>query len=88
MLNLMRHCLPSLSNSLWSKSLIPPDIHEKALNHIIGSGERCVALLDCIEARLAVEPSAYTTIVHILLSEPYLEVLAKELVQDYCEYRH
>lgn len=84
MLNLMRHCLPSLCNSLRSKSLIPPDIHEKALNRIIGSSERCVTLLDCIEAKLSVEPSAYTTIVHVLQSEPYLQVLAKQLVQNYC----
>ena len=83
LLNLFRHCLPTLANALWSKCLIHSDVREKALNQLIGSSERCLALLDCLEAKLAVKPSVYTTVVLVLESEPFLGDLASRMVHTY-----
>ena len=83
MLNLIRHCLPSVTTSLWAKCIIPRDVRERAVNEIIETKERIIGLLDCIEARITVDPSSYHTVVDILDSEPFLELLAKRLIHNY-----
>ena len=85
LLNLIRHCLPSLANSLLAEFMIPQDICEKACNQNLGSTERGVALLDCIESQLEAKPSDFTKLVDILKSEPFLTERAEKLVEDYCE---
>ena len=85
LLNLIRHCLPSLASSLYAKSMIPGDIKEKACNLNLGSNERGVALLDCVQSKLEGEPSDFSKFVAILESEPYLRSQAKQLVKNYCE---
>ena len=51
-----------------------------------GMSERGGALLECVEARIKDKPSNFTRVVHILESDPFLEVLAEELVQGYREF--
>ena len=85
LLNLIRHCLHSLTNALWAKGLISPDIKEKTLNDMLSMSVRGIALLDCIEAKIKVQPTVYATVVNILESEPFLEALAKVLVHSYCK---
>ena len=45
-------------------------------------------MLECVEARIKVRPSDFTRVVHILESDPFLEVLAEELVQNYREFSY
>ena len=85
LLNLIRHCLPSLASSLYAKSMIPEDIKEKACNQNLGSNERGVALLDSVQSKLEGEPSNFSKFVAILESEPYLRSQAEQLVKNYCE---
>ena len=85
MLNLIRHCLPSLANSLYAKAMIPSEIYERACNETRGRSERGVALLDCIEAKLEMGPSNFTTIINILQQEPFLKELADKLIHTYRE---
>ena len=85
LLNLIRHCLPSLASSLLSESMIPQCICEKACNQSLGSSEKGVALLDCIESHFEAEPSDFVKLVDILESEPFLTKLAEKLVKSYCE---
>ena len=85
-LKLIRNCLPTLATSLYSQRIIPQDVKEKACNENRGSSERAGALLECVEARIEVQPSDFTMVVHILESDPFLEVLAEELVQNYREF--
>ncbi len=86
LLNLIRHCLPSLANSLLAKCMIPRDIYKKACNETRGSSERGVTLLDCIEARIELVPSDFTKVLRILQEEPFLEELADGLIHSYCEF--
>ena len=85
LLNLIRHCLPSLASSLYAKSMIPGGIKEKACNQHLDSNERGVALLDSVQSKLEEEPSDFSKFVAILESEPYLRSQAKQLVKNYCE---
>lgn len=85
LLSLTRQCLPSLANSLYAQSLIPQDVYEEVTDRNVGKGERSAALLDCIEARTKTVPLDFIKIVGILEAEPYLESLATQLVQAYCE---
>ena len=85
LLNLIRHCLPSLANSLLAENIIPQDLCERACNQCLGSGERGGAVLDCIEAAIQAMPSDFTAVVQILESERFLESEAKKLVENYCE---
>ena len=85
LLNLVRHCLPSLANSLFAQSIIPQDVCEIACNKTLTSAERGVALLDCVESRIEAVPSDFTKVVHILEEEPFLESLAKNLVESCCK---
>lgn len=83
LLNLLRHCLPTLSQSLLAECLIPRDVYEKANNQFLGTSERTGALLDCVEARIECLPSDFLKVVSILESEPFLRSLADEMVQHY-----
>ena len=86
LLNLVRHCLSSLANSLLSESIISQDAYEKACNQSLGPTERTTALLDCVESRIEVIPASFSKVVHILERlDPFVEIAAKELVQSYCE---
>ena len=85
LLNLIRHCLPSLANSLFADSIIPQDVCERACNKTLTSSERGVALLDCVESRIEALPSDFTKVVHILEAEPFLAPGVKELCESYCE---
>ena len=83
--NLIRHCLSSLAESLYSKSIISGEVREKACNQSLGSSERGGALLDCVEARVMAVPSDFAKIVDILEAEPFLSSSAEKLVKSYCE---
>ena len=85
LLNLIRHCLPSLANSLLAENIIPQDLCERACNQCLGSGERGGAVLDCIEAAIQAVPSDFTAVVQILESERFLRSQAEKLVEIYCE---
>ena len=85
LLSHIRHCLPSLTNTLYAQSLIPQDLHEEVNDRSIGKGERSVTLLDCVQARLEAVPSDFVKIVRVLESDHYLEPLANQLVHSYCE---
>ena len=85
MLNLIRHCLPELANSLYSEYMIPRRAYELACNENKSPSERGVALLDCMEARVEAVPSDFTKVVHILEAEPFLESQALQLVKNYCK---
>ena len=85
LLNLIRHCLPTLANSLFAESMIPQDVYERACNQTSTSSERGVALLDCVESRIEALPSDFTKVVHILDEEPFLAPGVEELRKSYCE---
>ena len=85
LLNLLRHCLLGIADSLFSERIIPREVHEKAGKQLLDSTERGVALLDCVESRIEIVPSDFTKVVHILEAEPFLESLAKDLIQSYCK---
>ncbi len=87
LLNLIRHCLLSLSTALFAEGLIHHDLFIKACNETLSSDSRSVAVLNCIEDRIKAVPSDFTKIVSILESEPFLRVTADELVQSYRKYR-
>ena len=54
-------------------------------NKTLSNSERGVALLDCLEATIEVRPSDFVRTVDILKSERFLQSLATELVDTYCE---
>lgn len=85
LLNLIRHCLPSLANSLRAQYMIPKEIYEIACNENRGSSERGVSLLECVEARIEAVPSDFTKVIQVLQSEPFLCSLADGLVHGYCK---
>lgn len=43
-------------------------------------------MLECIEARIGEWPSDFTRVVQILESDPFLKMLAEELVQSYRKF--
>ena len=85
LLNLIRHCLPSLASSLFAEFMIPQGIKEKACKDNLDSNERGVAVLDSVQSKLEEEPSDFNKFVIILESEPYLRSQAKQLAKNYCE---
>ena len=85
LLNLIRHCLPEVANSLYAEYMIPRRVYELVCNENKGLGERGMALLDCVESRIEAVPSDFTKVVNILEEEPFLESLAKDLVESYCK---
>jgi hypothetical protein len=85
LLNLIRHCLPQVTDSLFSQAIIPRHVYEKACNEHLGSTERGVVLLDCVMSRLEAVPSDFSKVVDILKAEPFLESLANDLILSYCE---
>ena len=85
LLNLIRHSLSTLANSLYAQRILSLEVYEKVCNENIGSSERGGALLECVEARIGAQPSDFTKIVYILESNPFLAVLAEGLVQSYRE---
>jgi len=85
LINLTRHCLPSLKEPLWSEGLIPQDVYDKAGNQAIGITDRCAALLDYILSRVGAVPSDFTKVLHILESQPFLQSLATKLKETYRE---
>jgi hypothetical protein len=87
LLNLIRHCLPEVANSLYSKFMIPRRVFDLACNDNKDPSERGVALLDCIESRIEAVPSDFIKIVHILEAEPFLESQAHALIKSYCKWR-
>ena len=82
-LNLVRHCHLQIADSLFSKKIIPTQVKDKVINPHLDISERVVALLDCVESRIEAVPSDFTKVVHILEEEPFLESLAKDLVESY-----
>ena len=86
LLNLIRHSLSTLANSLYAQRIISHEVYEKACNENRGSSERGGALLECVEARIEMRPLDFTRVVCILESDPFLEVLAEKLVQSYREF--
>ena len=85
LLNLIRHSLSTLANSLYAQRIISHEVYEKACNENKGTSERCTTLLECVEDRIRVRPSYFNKVVNILESDPFLEDLAEELVQSYRE---
>jgi hypothetical protein len=85
LLNLIRHCLPQVTGSLFSQAIIPKHVYEKACNEHLGSTEKGVALLDCVMSRLEAVPSDFSKVVDILKAERFLESVANDLIHDYCE---
>ena len=80
LVNLVRHCLPTLAESLYAQSLISRDVHEKVFNQNFSCNERSATLLNCIEDKVEVDPSVFSKIIGILKSEPYLSSLADHLI--------
>ena len=78
-------CHLQIANSLFSKKIIPTQVKDKVLNPHLDITERVVALLDCVESRMEAVPSDFNKVVHILEEEPFLESLAKDLVESYCK---
>ena len=83
--NLIRHCLPSVAGSLYSKFMISQDVFDNVSNHSLGISDRVRTLLNCIEDRVNVLPSDFTKVVHILETEPFLESGVEGLVKSYRE---
>ena len=85
--NLLQHCLLGVSQSLYSRSIIPNQVLDTVRNHHLklNSTERCAYLLDCVESRIEVLPSDFTEVIRILVEDPFLQQLAEDLVQSYCE---
>lgn len=73
LLNLIRHCLFTLADRLYSKCLIPQEAYDEVCNENLNKTRRGGVLLDCIEARLAAVPADFTKVVTIFESEPFLE---------------
>ena len=86
LLNLIRHSLSTLANSLYAQRIISREVYEKACNENRSSSERGGALLECVEARIEVQPLDFTRMVRILESDAFLEVLVEKLVQSYREF--
>ena len=85
-LNLFRHCLISLADTLYAESIISQEVYDIAYNEYIGKNQRCAALLDCVEARVGLVPLDFNKVLHILQCQPFLESLADRLILTYCEW--
>ena len=85
LLNLIRHCLPSVTSSLFAEFMIPQEVYDKASNQCLDINERGVALLDCVQSKLEGVPSDFTKFIIILESNSYLKSQAENLVKSYRE---
>ena len=85
LLNLIRHCLPSLASSLFAEFMIPQGVYDKAGNQSLSFTERGKDLLDCVGLKIEESSSNLEKVVAILESEPYLRSQAEQLVKNYCE---
>ena len=85
LLNLIRHCLPSLANSLFVQGIISRDVYERAFDTSLTRSERGVALLDSVKSGIEESPSDFIKVVHIIEKEPFLESLSKDVVKSYCK---
>ena len=65
--------------------MISEDVYEIVCNDSKEISKRGVALLNCIETRLQVYPADLAKLVELLEAEPFLESLAKDLLQSYSE---
>ena len=75
--------LANIANKLYADFIISQKTLDEAINSSLNKGDRTVALLSAIEAKLEVQPSDFTKLVDILDSEPYLSTLAEGLVHSY-----
>ena len=85
LLNLIRHCLPSLASSLFAEFMIPQGVYDKSGNQNLDFTERGKDLLDCVRLKIEESSSNLKKFVAILESEPYLRSQAEQLVKNYCE---
>ena len=81
-----RHCLLSLATSLYAESIISQEVYDTACNENKDKNQRCVALLDCVEARVELVPLDFNKVLHILQSEGFLVSLADSLIKTYSEW--
>ena len=86
LLNLLRHCLPTIAGKLYAKFLSPQDVHDDALNRNLKSSERVTAVLDCIEARIKFVGADFKAIIDIFNSESFLQSPTKEIIRKFCEF--
>ena len=80
---LIKHCLQTMSNSLYSQGLLSEEVYETVGNTSLGQTARAKAILDCLEGIFQLKPASFTTVIHIMKSEPYLSSLADQLEQYY-----
>lgn len=73
----------SIAGELYSKLIIPSDVHEAALNENHGPSIRTAKLLRVVEVKIKAEPHVFKTFVQILESEPSQHSLAAGLVEGY-----
>ena len=80
---IIKHCLSSLTNSLYARSLITDEVYEKASNETLGKTERAKAILDCLEDKFRMKSSNFTVAVDVFRSDAFLESLADKLIKSY-----
>ena len=86
-LNLARHCLVSLANSLFAEEIIPRDVLEETTSDSSNSSKRCLALFSCVEDKIGVVPSDFAKVVRILDCDSFFKELVKELIKSYGKLR-
>ena len=79
------HCLPLITDQLYSTFMISRDARERACNSCLTIHERTGILLDCVEARLETVPSDFAKFIEILKSDRYLQPLAENVIKSYRE---
>ena len=77
LLNLLKHCLLKVANTLFAEGMISEEVYETASNTSKSPSERGVALIDCLETRLKAFPEDFRRVVEILETEPYLRTLVE-----------
>ena len=90
LLNLLQRSLHgAIFDSLCSSGIIPEHVRDTMRpGQAPGQGpgkSNYAFLLDCLESRIEAVPSDFTVVVLTLEKDHFLQQLAKDLVQSYCE---
>ena len=64
---------------LYSKLLLTPEEKGKAKQKTLTVDEQLDVIFDCLERRVSVDPSVFSTLMEVLLEEPALEAVGKKM---------
>ena len=69
----------SVIKKLYSKHLLTPEEKGKAKQKTLTEDEQLDVIFDCLERRVSADPSVFNRLIQVLLEEPALEAVGKNI---------